>query len=147
MNALESCGLHDERRFFRLPFVTVVGRASSISFNGVNIYPQYIQDALFHETEIVNRLSGQFHISVKSPDGVNQQIVIEMQMRDPNPPEEALRVRCEDLIYGKMRTIGEYREGIEKVFGDEMKPHVILYEHDEYPYHDPGRIKTAYHSG
>ncbi len=146
MNALRACGLDGQRRFFRLPFVTVVGRESSISFNGVNIYPEYIQDALFHETGIADRLTGQFRINIKSPDGVNQQIAIEMQMREPYEPEDAFRDRCENLIHKKLQTTGEYREGIQKVFGDEMRPQVLLYTHDSYPYYEPNRIKTSYHA-
>ncbi len=145
MTALKESGNEDGRRFFRLPFVTVVGRASSISFNGVNIYPQYIHDALYTDGEVANRLTGQLHISVKSPDGVEQEIDIELQLKADNQPGEEFRVKCEDMIYAKLSTIGEYREGIEKVFGDGMRPRVVLYAHDDYPYHDPTRIKPNYH--
>ncbi len=145
VGALKKCGFHDGRGLFRLPFITVVGRESSISFNGVNIYPQYIHDALYEDSEIAGKFTGLFHISVKSPDGLNQEIDIEMQLKDTLEPDDGLRRKCEDIIYQKMLTIGEYREGIEKVFGEEMRPRVVLFKRGDYPYDDPARIKPNYH--
>jgi hypothetical protein len=58
--------------------------------------------------------------------------------------DENMCSRCEDVVYQKLMTKGEYREGIEKVFGREARPHVIFHLHDEYPYSEPERIKTSY---
>lgn len=144
MEALEKRGYRLSRPPYRLPFVSVVGRKASISYNGANIYPEYIQDAILKDRELSENLTGLFRLHVDTDESLAQRIFVDFQLKENAPASEAMRTRCEEVVYQKLMTKGEYREGIEKVFGREARPHVVFHPHDKYPYHEPHRIKTSY---
>jgi len=144
MEAIEKRGLKMPRRPYHMPFVTLVGRKASISYNGANIYPEYIQDAILKDEEMSEKLTGLFRLRVDTDESLMQRISIDMQLKENVAPDDALRARCEDIIHRKLMTKGEYRLGVEEVFGAAGWPHVIFHLHDEYPYQDRHRIKTGY---
>jgi phenylacetate-CoA ligase len=144
MECLDKRGIKMARKPYHMPFVTLVGRKASISFNGANIYPEYIQDAIMKDDEMSEKLTGLFHLRVDTDKSLAQRIFADLQLKENVPLNEGVRARCEELIYRKLMTKGEYREGIEKIFGAEGRPHVVFHLHDEYPYNAPHRIKTDY---
>ena len=144
MNAIEKRGHKLLRRPYRLPFVTLVGRKAGISYNGANIYPEYIQDVILKDLELSEILTGLFRLHVDTDENLAQRIFVDFQLKENVGLDENMRSRCEDVVYRKLMTKGEYREGIEKVFGKEARPHIVFHLHDEYPYNEPGRIKTSY---
>jgi len=144
MDAIEKRGLKMPRRPYHMPFVTIVGRKASISYNGANIYPEYIQDAIMKDAEMTEKLTGLFRLRVDTDESFMQRILIDIQLKENVTPDDGLRARCEDIIHRKLMTKGEYRIGVEQVFGAAGWPHVIFHLYNDYPYNEPHRIKTNY---
>jgi phenylacetate-CoA ligase len=126
----------------RLPFLWIFGRRDhTISVMGANIYPEDIEQCLYHDTSLAE-MTNSFCLSLaESPSGdVRPRFMFEIS-REPDP--ELARRFSASILSRLVELNADFREAWRE-YPETLVPEIRLYRLGEGPFAaDAGRIKQA----
>lgn len=127
--------------FFKLPFVYIYERTDlSTTLYGINIYPQYVKDALLHES-LNDLLTGKFTMSTEFDEEHNQYLEIHLELKK-NLKTEEIDIVIENKVLDKvvehlLSKSSEFRE-LKHHLGERAHPKLKFHEAEHPVYFKPG---------
>ncbi len=122
-----------------LPLVAIYERNDfSVSFYGLQIYPQTIKLAL-DSKELLNHLTGKFSMAVIQDQNQNQQFEINLELKPGFKGTAKLRELTEKIIIKNLYdNNSEYRELSRNLSIKRTKPHLVFWEYNHEKYFKSG---------
>lgn len=127
-----------EKTIWNLPFVYVYERSDfSVSFFAFQVYPESIRKAL-QSKAIEDMITGKFTMEVNYDDQGQQQLTINVELKDHVKESGRLRDQVQLLIVEKLLDENsEYRKTHEE-YGRRVYPKIIFWPYEDVTYFRPG---------
>lgn len=118
------------KKDWQLPLVLLFGRSNhSITFYGLNIYPEHIREALTKE-DVISLLSGKFFMKTIYNNRQNQQFEIHVELKSSSEKEDYLKNKIIDVIVNTLRKINLEYDKLYSIIGKRAQPNISLYRKD-----------------
>lgn len=124
--------------FTNLPMVYVYERKNlSTTLYGINIYPEYIRDALMHP-KAQQYTTGKFTMITKYDEHNNQRLEINLELKKGNAATNKQREELHTIIVSALRSRSSEFQELTNHIGARAHPTVILWKAEDSTHFKPG---------